>query len=202
MNATATPTRLQKVLSGLQSRGIYFDTATEYGEPGYSTDKPLILFANWNDLNRSEMNAVESVAEVEWSDEWTTDSDGRAFRTQPDCHWWEPAFFVHDGEVVPWDSLSEDGEALEDELRDFGFTAEKGDAFFRALPSVITPARLATIATLATPDDMETGFHHGQNDSPEKLLRTLPDGTYLFRITGKGQFDVHWQAWRLISSDD
>ena len=79
-------TRLQKVLSGLESRGIDFSSATEYGEPGYSTEKPVILFANWNALNRFEMRAVESVAEIEWSDEWITDDDGvKCYRTSPDC---------------------------------------------------------------------------------------------------------------------
>ncbi len=91
-----TLTRLQKVINGLSSRNFDFTVSTEYGEPGYSTDKPVILFANWNDLNKSEMNAVESVAEIEWSDEWIQDDAGRAFRSQPDSYSWEPSWFEHD----------------------------------------------------------------------------------------------------------
>ena len=183
-------------MNGLESRGIDFSTASEYGEPGYSTEFPVILFANWNPLEKSSMKAIESVAEIEWSDEWLTDDNGRAFRCEPDCYGWEPSFFEWEGEIIPWDTLPESGEELQDALRDYGFTAEKGDTVFRALPSEISADRLETIATLAT-DRLESGFHPGQNDTPEKALKSLPEGTYVFRITEKGQFDIGFEAWRL-----
>ncbi len=85
LSPPAAPSRLSKVLSGLQSRNFDFRTSTEYGEPGYSTDKPIIIFGNWSALSKSELAAVESVAEIEWSDEWVQDDGGRAFRSSPDC---------------------------------------------------------------------------------------------------------------------
>jgi|LakMenEpi03Aug12_release.lakeMendotaPanAssembly.Ray.scaffolds.fasta_scaffold198729_3 hypothetical protein len=191
-----TSKRLEWVLNGLESRGVDFSSASEYGEPGYTSDFPVILFANWNGLEKSAMRAVESVAEIEWIDEWVTDDRGRAFRHQPDCYGWEPSFFEWEGEIIPWDTLPESGEDLANALRDYGFTAEKGDSFFRVLPSEISTDRMETIATLAT-ERLESGFHAGQNDTPEKALKSLPDGTYVFRITGKGQFDTSFEAWKL-----
>lgn len=183
-------TRMQKILNGLESRGFDFETASEYGEPGYSTDKPLIIFGNWNDLSRSELDAVESEMEIEWSDEWTTDSDGRAFRTQPDCYSWRPSWFLHDGEIVPNDSLSGDA----DELRDYGFVFEPGDSV--ELKSVPENVELSTIASLVE-DDCQTGLYPGQNDSPAEKLAKLPHGEYCFQIDGKGQFNCTWSIWKL-----
>ncbi len=64
------------------------------------------------------------------------------------------------------------------------------------LPSAISEAQLETIATLWE-DDNQTGFHPGQDANPVTLMRHAPEGEYLFRISGKGQFDVTWQAWRV-----
>lgn len=189
-------TRLQKVLSGLESRGIYFTSASEYGEPGYSTDKPIILFADWNVLNRSEMRAVESVAEIEWSDEWITDDDGvKCYRTSPDSYGWESSIIWGDGYFIPVDELGE-GETLLSHLEELGFICEPGDKPRSALPSNVPETSLEEIAELVS-DDNETGFHPGQNANPEKVLSALPSGRYVARISGKGQFDITWQFWRL-----
>jgi len=197
--------RLQWVINGLESRNICFESANEYGEPGYITDKPCILFANWNKIkSKTTMKAIEAVAEIEWSDEWAIDhSDGcKAYRTSPDCHGWEASFFYHDGEIVPYDILPEDGEALADSLRDYGFIHDQqATAELKAVPSRISEARLESFASLVN-RECETGFHPGQNDRPEKILASLPTGEYLFRISNKGQFDIHWQVWKVKSEQD
>ena len=189
-------TRLQKILSGLESRGIDYTTATEYGEPGYSTDKPIILFADWNALNRSEMRAVESVAEIEWRDEWITDDDGvKCYRTSPDSYCWQSSILWDDGYFVPVAELG-DGETLLSHLEALGYIKDPGDKPDRALPATVPASDLETIAELVS-DENETGFHPGQNASPEKVLSTLPAGRYVARISDKGQFDITWQFWRL-----
>lgn len=191
-----TPTRLRKVLNGLESRNFDFTIAQEYGEPGYSTDKPVILFANWNDLSKSELKAVESVAEIEWSDEWVTDDNGqKCYRTSPDSYCWQPSIIWGDGYFVPVDELG-DGETLLSHLEDLGFLNEPGDKPDRALPATVPAASLETIAELVS-DDNETGFHYGQNANPEKVLSSLPAGHYVARISDKGQFDVTWQFWKI-----
>lgn len=186
--------RAQWIINGLISRGIDFDTASEYGEPGYSTAMPVIVMANWNAFSNSEMKAIESAVEIEWSDEWVTDDEGRAFRCQPDSHGWTQAWFYHEGEVVPWDTL--DTEPTEpDELRDYGVFSQSGDTCdFRSVPPDFD---LSGIGLLVR-GDCETGFHPGQNDSPEAILKTLPAGEYAFKISGKGQFDISWEVWEIL----
>lgn len=192
--------RLQWVINGLESRNICFESANEYGEPGYSTDKPCILFANWNEIkSKATMRAIKAVAEVEWSDEWTIDySDGcKAYRTSPDCYGWEASFFYHDGEIVPYSSLPSEGEELLDSLREYGFVHDQQDRVeLKAVPSCVEECRLESFASLVN-GECETGFHHGQNDKPEKIMAGLPAGEYLFRISDKGQFDIHWQVWKV-----
>lgn len=205
------PIRLQKILHALEGRGVEFDCAEEYGEPGYTTDKPLILFANWNHFDKREMDAIESVAEIEWSDEWVIchDSGSKAYRSSPDCWGWEPSFFLtEDCEIVPFDSLPDSGPDLLSELTDYGFPVEvwqdeKGVRHLdgipetrRAVPSRYSEKDLETIADLVE-DDCQTGLHPGQNDKPEDKLKAAGPGTYLFRIAGKGQFDITWQVWRI-----
>lgn len=187
-------TRLQKILNGLESRGFDFETATEYGEPGYSTDKPLIIFGNWNGLERSTIDTIESEMEIEWSDEWVIDSDGRAFRSSPDCYSWRPSWFYWEGEIIPNDSLSGDV----DELRDYGFVFSPGDSV--DLKSVPENVDLSAIAELVE-SDCQTGFHPGQDADPAAMLRALPEGEYCFQIDGKGQFDCTWSIWKLNMED-
>jgi hypothetical protein len=43
----------------------------------------------------------------------------------------------------------------------------------------------------------ETGFHPGQNDTPEKAIKLAKEilpykFDYLFMITSRGQFDINW----------
>ncbi len=188
-------TRQSKILNGLESRGFDYQIAFEYGEPGYSSDNQIIL-GNWNNLEKSALKAVESAFEIEWADEWLIDDGGRAFRSSPDSYSWEPSFFIHDGEIVPHDSLSGDV----DELRDYGFLFDGGHPAveLRSVPPCID---LSAIAERVR-DDCETGWHPGQTDSPSEILKTLPAGEYCFQIDGKGQFDVAWSVWRVFSETE
>jgi hypothetical protein len=54
---------------------------------------------------------------------------------------------------------------------------------------------------LETDDDycarFETGFHRGQDDTPEKAIKLAKEilpykFDYLFMITSRGQFDINW----------
>jgi hypothetical protein len=51
-------------------------------------------------------------------------------------------------------------------------------------------------------DGFESGFHPGQNDSPEKIFRTLRDAGHtglLFAITDSGQFDVRFAVYKRVA---
>lgn len=193
--------RVRWILNGLEQRGIDFEIASTYGEPGYSTDKPFIVLADWNEPKhkggKREYRAFD-LLETEWQDEWITDSENRAFRCSPDCYGWQASWFYHDGEVVPYDeSDGHEGADLLEWLDGYGFVHNNGDSVeLKAVPSCISPERLSPFAELVR-DDMETGFHPGQNDRPEKFLKTAPEGRYLFRIQGKGQFEIRWEVYRV-----
>lgn len=195
--------KLGQAFDALQGLEIQFETADEYGEPGYSTERPVIIMANWNEVPKGLVDFVESVAEIEWSDEWvvdTNESPSRAFRSQPDSYGWVQAWFLHEGEIVPWDSLPDSGADLAESLRDFGFLHERESGGpFNSIPGDFIPAeRLESIAERVT-EDLQSGWHPGQTDTPEKALGAMTvDGEYFFLITDKGQFDVSFELWRIL----
>lgn len=44
----------------------------------------------------------------------------------------------------------------------------------------------------------ETGWHQGQNDRPDKVLKQVHEEGYkdcIFNIVSRGQFDTRWEAW-------
>ena len=60
-----------------------------------------VLFANWNYFPRSLPGTLEKLGfGYEWSDEWDICECGKAFRTQPDCHFWEPAYLMDDSGLI------------------------------------------------------------------------------------------------------
>lgn len=204
-------TSISKILNGLTARGIDFETATEYGEPGYSTDKPLIVFANWNHLNkgdkegftrRSTMDAIEKHVEIEWSDEWTTGADnGKAYRTQPDCHGWTPYYIIQDDcEIVGIDELLADDSKLSDYL----VSIENNDR--QTVMDHISPDKLEELGYKEVEGDFQSGFHPGQTDKPADILARLltenPEGRYIFRIDGKGQFDITFSVYQKIETPE
>jgi hypothetical protein len=86
---------LGAIYQAFEDAQIDFDTANEYGEPGY--DKPLrslpILLANWNYVSKEAYVALEEAGyALEWCDEWITDDDGHAYRTSPDSFMWRPSY--------------------------------------------------------------------------------------------------------------
>lgn len=201
--AAAMARKRGEAFEALEALEVYFETAESYGEQGYSSDHPVIVLANWNDVPKGLVRFVESVAEIEWSDEWVIDSDGRAFRSSPDSYGWTQAWFDHEGEIVPYDTLPERGEDLLQAARDYGRIYSPGDCGpFHAFPlDYFSRERFETIATLVT-EDLQNGWHPGQNDTPEKALANLPaDGEYFFTISDVGQFDLTFEVWKLTDPE-
>lgn len=81
--------------------------ADEYGEPGYSTEKGILL-ANWNDIPESLQKRLEAQGyALEWEDEWYVDSENspsKAWRTSMDSMGWEPRIRARDGYYLTPDS--------------------------------------------------------------------------------------------------
>lgn len=168
--------------------------ASEYIEPGYSTDKKGILFANWNNVPKKIINKLESEYEIEWEDEWSTCSNcGRAFRTSPNSYHWQGSYYLGEGEIfclecLDWQSVLDDYQdnprkALtwplydamgEDEgLKEYGFISYNGE--------------------------YENGFYPGQTDDPTEITNKIkseyPTCHVLFAMTSQGQFDIAFKAF-------
>ena len=136
----------------------------------------------------------------EWDDEWTSCGEcGKAIRTNPDSYSWEPNFVQSDYGLVCADCASED------DLADYTNTTD------RAIPSWMHDIANKAGFVCAFDDPylfvsckrFQTGFHPGQNDTPQEALQELYDlcegkeffkkkYDYLFAITDKGQFDISW----------
>lgn len=140
---------------------------------------------------------------IEWEDELSGCSDcGAAVRTSPDCYAWEGYYVLGDGELICGDCVKKDAKAA---LEMCGFV----NSTKRAIPSWFIPCVNALGFDCPESDkymDMckhyETGWHSGQNDTPEKALASMYELVgkeffdskmdYVFAITGKGQFDIRW----------
>jgi hypothetical protein len=157
-------------------------------------------------LERPAVDLVESWLErrgdvLTYDDEVITDKQGRA-------HWQQPRFFgdmltfrVLDCWVIAADEAESDPESyLEYLIND----ESQADTFGLDLDSL----------GFIRANGGESGWHDGQNDTPEKLLRDLErrlgprdswSGAYqyVFQIDRIGQFDMRFSLWyRPIKADE
>lgn len=200
---------IQRVIERLQGNG-YWDTASEYGEPGYSTtgDTPLVVLGYYwchchkfdpddprplHPLERHHPRLWQQMADqgvqFEWYDEWTTHND-KAWRTQADSHSWVPSYVYTDGDIITTDDdITEWVEwALNDPSRALLHHSEQD---------------IEPLGFIQWPDDdtyYETGWHPHQTDDPQQVMAAIqaehPDDDIIFIINGVGQFDARWTAYR------
>ncbi len=169
---------------------LQWDSADQYGEPGYTTPAKGILFCDWNDVPKPLQKRLEAQGfELEWSDEWYIDSDNspsKAWRTQSDSHGWESRVRATDsGMLTPDDDAQE---WIDDSLNEQG----------RPLPSWFDESELQLRGFAAIEqDDKEVGFHPGQDESPDKFMPALIKEGYdvVLQITDRGQFDTRYKIW-------
>lgn len=168
----------------------------ECAEPGYNTDHPVWLFCNWNtfnckddrDIMRRIGNALENCgARLEWHDEWDNcDECNSFFRTQPDSYDWQPSYaIINEYERVCNKCINECVDMIVEE--------HKGTC--RALPQSIDPLKHGFKKLKG---ELESGFHHGQNDNPQliaKRLESLGIDEYVFQVDAKGQFDIQFSVY-------
>ena len=166
--------------------------AAEYAEPGYTNPKAAILFANWNQCSKRVCALLEAAGyELEWEDEWTTCSDcGKALRTSPDSYSWLPSYVELDCGLLCNDCVDPESylESIEDNPR-------------KAITTGVDPADYGYVLL---DDSFENGFHPGRDDDPAKISKELHAKGYehlIFRIDGKGQFDISFSVWHKPESD-
>lgn len=165
-------------------------------EPGYD-DKPAIL-ANWNNIPGKLFDMLEKNGfSCEWLDEWIVcDTCYKAFRSVGNSYSWEMFGYIGDGFAVCGDCIEWDEylESLENKPR----KAVTCSLFYRFENEITNRYELVK-------DGYESGFHPGQNDNPESILKTLLErdaqGRFLFVINGQGQFDIDFSVYRKMDEE-
>jgi hypothetical protein len=180
----------REILEEFENNNFYFETADTYGEPGYQTDK-LIVLGDWNSLEQKDIDFLETIFDLQWYDEWTVDSNGKCYRTQPDSYFWQPSYVVSNGEIIGMEDLVSDTDAfvewIEDEFIDNPATAINN--------RMVTDEILNAVAT-----EISSGYENGWygiEDNPEKILEKVEGEGYFFRIDGVSQFCISFELWRL-----
>lgn len=199
------------------------DTASEYGEPGYShrwgATTPLILLGDY--WCRCEHNPrgdagkfhdimshhprvwaqLESQGvQCEWYDEWWVDYEtGKAWRTEPNSYGWQPSIIWCEDMC---DYLTPDHDA-----EDWITWAANDTA--RIIPRVVG-IDLASHGFTRWPDDstrFESGWHPGQTDDPKVITDNIRaehgDAVdIVFYLDSTGQFDIAFSAWTRPVEDE
>ena len=190
-----TTDKTRALLEALGAKGFDYEIASEYGEPGYSTDKPII-FGNWNDLEQELINELEEAFEMEWSDEWVIlyEEDCKAYRVKPDSYGWQPSIVLNDCAWVSFDWLVESGELQ-------GYIERELCGNYKAALNTpcIDESHLKPFASLLE-DGFESGLHAHMTDDPKAILESLPEekrGRVFFRIDSTSQFSIGFQVWEM-----
>lgn len=160
------------------------DCASEYSEPGYSTDKGLILFGDWNSFNKADLDELEEIAVLEWHDEWSICECGKAVRTSGDSYHWKPSYHIIDGCGLLCIECIDPEEYLEDMVNDPT----------KAITLNIDPKEYGY---KLIEGDFQNGFHPGQDDNPINIYKRLESAyaSLVFLITDVGQFDMSFEVY-------
>ena len=184
----------QELINKYQEDGRIDNYAFEYKELGYSTDKDIILFADWNDWADEEMEIVESFSEVEWSDEWTTCQEcGGAVRTSPDSYGWSPSFVIlNECELICLDCLMDNGiEEYLESIEDNPNIAVNNSLMDRI---ELSDYRYTLLNKYS---DNRNGLHKTMNDNPEDIYNHAKENHkgILFAISETSQFYISFDVY-------
>lgn len=160
---------------------------------GGSVDDPIIVMSGEMSDKLNKHRALERAAEsagidLVHYDEYTVDYEtGKAWRTQPDSYFWQPA--------VVWD---ENGNMLtpDDDIEYWIEWAKNNPS--RCITKAMLPDSVLHEAGFEYyPSDderYENGLHQGMDDDPVKLYESvrasLPESDIIFRLTESSQFYV------------
>lgn len=198
----------KQVIEHALENGLIEGYSTSYSEPGYSFNdgetRKAILFANWNAKSHYDettrkfveddntMPRLAGIAEkagytVEWSDEWTTcDECYGAVRTQADSYSWKRSYWQTEcGDIVCANCL-DPVEYLE--------TLEGCPTICNTFDHVNPADHGYTLIR----EQLEYGWHPGQNDSPAIVAKSLRDRgieRFLFSLDSVGQFDASFSVY-------
>lgn len=186
-----------EAVNRVESIQLYF---SGYAEPGYTDPESGIIAAgDWNKVSRwdAENNSYITVddtmprlaeifesmgVEIEWCDQWIScDECSKIARTDPDGYEWSPSFVYIDGHVCL--------ECIDPE--EHLLSLEDSPGAFNSIRSIDPEDHEYNLVC----DDFESGFHKGQDASPQKIAAIMQEAgfeRFIFNIEGKGQFDVRF----------
>lgn len=178
----------REILELLSDKYCHIDWCSSYGEKGYSHEKEMILFSNWNRFPKYVNKALEKQFELEWSDEWIiSDRTHKCYRTKGDCWHWKPYYtIINDCEVVGGDELENDNNRklvelyINEELID---NPDKVNLF---------NIKLSSFGFELIDDNYYESGWYGRSDNPSKILKDLkekfPDKEFIFSGLRNEQF--------------
>lgn len=138
-------------------------------------------------LNRLQDIANHYGVELRFYDETITDESGRVHNTMPNGWGWTPTYAVHDCSVWAEDESQEHVEDYATYLIDNDNMADQFGVDF------------TSIGFTQWESLCESGFHYGQNDTPQSLRESIEAKhgpcELIFYIDSTGQFDVTFGAW-------
>lgn len=155
-----------------------------------------VLIADWNKLDNKAMRRLEDCADAKdislrFEGELIADDNGKLHEINPGYHGQTPTYFMDCVNECVWSvdecedaGLREDYASL---LIDNPHTADQFGINFHTIGFTKYDARC------------ESGFHPGQNDTPDKLRAEIEAKhgpcEIIFSIDDVGQFDVTFSAW-------
>lgn len=197
-----------------------YDYADEYGEPGYSSDGPVILGDYWcrcdkgpdqNDGKDHHLHGIEvhfpttfeiledHDAELEWYDEWIV-IDNKAYRDKPDSYSWQPSWMWVGGEPSTLETTD-----IED------FVEEVNHDPGQAIHDRIVPVdEFEKVGFEVVSDENWTGWYESSDADPQKVYEEfqadkerefteagregwwVSETDVVFVITSTEQFQVSW----------
>ena len=139
-------------------------------------------------LNRIADIAERYGIELRFCDETITDEQGRVHSTTPSHYGWVPTFKVFDCEVWAQDEV--DSDTLEQYAENLLGDDNNADQW---------GINFSPLGFKQWQDIGESGFHHGQNDTPDKMRQAIEskhgECEIIWYIDSTGQFDCHFGAW-------
>ena len=164
--------------------------ADKYCEPGYSTDKSLIVTANWNTpyFTKEEVEEIEKDFEIEWSDEWAScQSCNGLVRIIQDSYHWQQSYYTFDFEGLTCHKCIKEHWAEE-----YIETIENDP--HKAITFDIDPCDYGY--TLHE-SGFEAGWHRHQTADPRAIYDALESkfNYIIFKISGTGQFDITFEVY-------
>jgi len=145
-------------------------------------------------LNRLHDIAGNYGIELRFYDETITDDNGFVHNTTPAHYGWTPTYAIHDCTV--W----AENEA-QDHVEDYAYylidNEDIADRF---------NVNFTSIGFKRWDGLCESGFHYGQNDTPDSLRETIETKhgpcELIFYIDSTGQFDVTFGAWFKTTNEE